>query len=332
MVNILKPNNINFQQCMDKCKNTLLDGGLVIFPTETVYGLGADARNDASCNRIFEAKGRPQDNPLIIHLGNFSQIKKYAFVDEIPHIEKLKKFWPGPLTVIMNKRETISNVASAGLNTIGIRIPDHFFTTKMLEYADVPVAAPSANISGRPSATRISHILDELGNKVDLLVDGGNCKYGIESTVILPDDHKCTILRPGAITEDDLKKIFEKVEYAKEGAKVMAPGMKYRHYSPEKSLYYCKPEKIEELYFEDNGKSLFIVTNQLYHKLKKNSEGKNIISIGNRDNPYEISAHLYESFRTLDSSPYTSGYIESFQEVGYYISIMNRLKKAAKQL
>ncbi|MGP6220691.1 L-threonylcarbamoyladenylate synthase [Caldiplasma sukawensis] len=332
MVNILEPNKNNFQQCVEMCKNTLINEGLVIFPTETVYGLGADARNHTACKRIFEAKGRPQDNPLIIHLGNFTQIEKYAFVEEVAHIEELKKFWPGPLTVIMNKKETISNVASAGLSTIGIRIPDHSFTTRMLEYTNIPVAAPSANISGRPSATRISHILDELGNKVDLIVDGGNCKYGIESTVILPEDDKCTILRPGAITEDDLKNIFEHVEYAKEGAKVMSPGMKYRHYSPEKSLYYCKSEKIEELYFDDNGKSLFIVTNELYQKLKKNGVGENIILIGNRENPYEISSHLYESFRKLDNSPYRSGYIESFEEKGYYISIMNRLKKAAIQL
>lgn len=301
----------------------LKKGGTVIFPTETVYGLGADATSDSACSRIFTAKGRPQDNPLIIHLSDTSSLNRYSYWDGVEKAEELEKLWPGPLTVIVKKREMISSVASAGLDTIGVRIPDCNFTRDLIRKADLPVAAPSANISGRPSATSISHVKDELWNRVDLMYNAGKSRIGIESTVILPEGEKCTILRPGAYTEDDLLLIFRKVEYAKTGERIMSPGMKYRHYSPSKKVYRADPNKLLRV-LENRKNILPIVSSELGQMIS----GDKLI-LGSRSDPVSISSNLYHCLRKLDETDYQEGIIESFEEKGYFISIMNRVNRAS---
>ncbi|MCI2412087.1 L-threonylcarbamoyladenylate synthase [Cuniculiplasma divulgatum] len=298
-------------------------GGTVIFPTETVYGLGADATSDSACSKIFTAKGRPQDNPLIIHLSDTSDLNRYGYWDEVEKAKELERLWPGPLTVIVRKRDIISSVASAGLNTIGMRIPDCNFTRDLIRRSDLPVAAPSANISGRPSATSISHVREELWDRVDLMYNAGRTRIGIESTVILPEGEKCTILRPGAYTEDDLLRIFKKVEYAKTGEKVMSPGMKYRHYSPSKNVYRADPEALLRV-IKSRNDILPIVSSELGQMIRGNK-----LILGSRNDPVSISGNLYNCLRELDKTEYRAGIIEKFDENGYFFSIMNRINRAS---
>ena len=304
-----------------------MNGGLVIFPTETVYGIGADARSDAACSRIFHAKSRKQDNPLIVHVDSIDTMRKFAHTEDIELLPELEKLWPGPLTVIMKKRDGISNVASAGLDTVGMRIPACDFIREVIHSSGIPIAAPSANISGRPSATKAEHIISELGDKVDLIIDSGETMYGIESTVILPEGKKCTILRPGAYTREDLLKIFDSVEYSLPGGKVLSPGTKYTHYSPEKKLYRAEREILVKYLEDHRGKVLPIITSET-HEIT----GGDAIILGHENDPMEISHNLYHSLRLLDASGYEYGIIESFPYIGYFTSIMNRIERASAEL
>lgn len=310
-----------------KVSSVFKKGGLVIFPTETVYGIGADAGSDAACKRIFQVKSRKQDNPLIVHVDSIDTMKKFALTEEIELLPELEKLWPGPLTVVMRKKDNICNAASAGLDTVGMRIPACDFIREVIHSSGIPIAAPSANISGRPSATRIEHIISELGQKVDLIIDSGETIYGIESTVILPEGRKCTILRPGAYTEEDLLKIFDVVEYSVPGGKVLSPGAKYTHYSPEKRLYRAERSILIKYLEEHRGRVLPIITFET-HEIT----GGDAIILGHENDPMEISHNLYHSLRLLDSSEYEYGIIESFPHRGYFTSIMNRIEKASIEI
>ncbi len=302
-------------------------GGLLVFPTETVYGIGADARSDVSCRRIYEAKGRESDNPLIVHVDSMETMSRFAHTEEVEMMPELEKLWPGPLTVIMRKKEGICDTATAGLNTVGMRIPDCNLIREAIKVSGVPLAAPSANISGRPSATRASHILKELGPLVDLVIDGEEATYGIESTVILPEGRKCTILRPGAYTREDLLKIFDQVEFGGSEGRPLSPGTKYSHYTPEKTLYRSDRDAIKKYMEKNHGKVLPIVTKETADIL-----GIECMVLGHSDKPMEISHNLYHCLRQLDKSPYDHGIIETFPHIGYFISIMNRIERASVKL
>ncbi|MHB1439503.1 MAG: L-threonylcarbamoyladenylate synthase [Cuniculiplasma sp.] len=318
-------NNMNEEKLRPGVE-TLKSGGTVVFPTETVYGLGADATSDDACMKIFNAKGRPVDNPLIVHFSDISDLDKYTYWSHVAKRKELERLWPGPLTVIVKKKDLICDTASAGLPTVGVRIPDCNFSRELIRRCGSPVAAPSANVSGRPSATSIDHILEELGHRVDIMYSAESPRYGIESTVILPEGNKCTILRPGAYTEEDLLKIFDSVGYARVGEKVMSPGMKYRHYSPEKILFRASPDRILQ---EIAGKNdlLPIVSTELGEKIN----GKKLV-LGSVKDPISISSNLYKCLRELDRSSHRGGIIEAFPEVGYFVSVMNRVKKASIEL
>ncbi|MGP6206625.1 L-threonylcarbamoyladenylate synthase [Cuniculiplasma sp. SKW3] len=300
-------------------------GGVVIFPTETVYGIGADAENNQSCQKIYKIKGRQPDNPLIVHVADLKQAEKYAYLFRVKKFNELSKFWPGPLTIVMPKKPTVSDVASAGLDTVGIRIPDCAFTREFIKLSERGIAAPSANMSGRPSATRAEHIINEL-KEVDLIYRAEPSRIGIESTVIYPQDNRCVILRPGAYTEDDFSNIFDEVVYAKPEDPVRSPGMKYRHYSPEKILLRAKRDDLLD-YVEKHSDVIPIVTEET----AKNIKGEKWI-LGSIKNPYEISSSLYDLFRRLDGSGYSRGIIECLPETGFFNSIMNRIKKASVEL
>ena len=213
----------------------LVSGELIVIPTETVYGLATNALNIESVGNIFKVKGRPQDNPLIVHTHSAENIYKYTN-NQPKYIDKLiERFMPGPLTLVLDKSELIPSLVSAGLNTIGIRIPDNELTLSLLKEADVPVAAPSANKSGRPSPTKVQHIIDDYGienEDIYACLDGGECSVGIESTIIRCGFDKIEILRPGIISKDKIHDLLdiEVVEYM--GTDIISPGMKYKHYSP----------------------------------------------------------------------------------------------------
>lgn len=217
------------------------NGGLVVFPTETVYGLGANAYDDSAVNQIFKAKGRPADNPLIVHVAKPEDAENFAYTT--PLFYKLARaFMPGPLTVILKKRSNIPASVTAGLDTVGVRCPSHETAHKLLSLCKVPVAAPSANISGRPSPTKVTHVIEDMDGRVDAIVDGGECEYGLESTVVLPTGgDSIKILRPGAVTADALRCVCSDVTLAdgidgSDVEKPLSPGMKYKHYAPRSPL------------------------------------------------------------------------------------------------
>jgi len=221
----------------------LKGGGLVAIPTETVYGLAANALDENAVRAIFEAKGRPQDNPLIVHIGDWEMIT--PLVTEIPELARrlAQKFWPGPLTMILNKSVLIPSATSGGLSTVAVRMPDNNAAREIIRRCGFPLAAPSANTSGKPSPTTAAHVLDDMNGKIPLIIDGGECSVGVESTVICFSEGKIRILRPGGITPKELSEFAEvTVDKAvtsqpKADERVMSPGMKYKHYSPKADVY-----------------------------------------------------------------------------------------------
>ncbi len=228
----------------------LRDGGLVGIPTETVYGLGANGLDPEAVAHIFEAKGRPQDNPLILHIPSADWLERYC--QDIPGVayKLANQFWPGPMTMILKRKDNVPDVVTAGLDTVGMRCPDHAVCRGIIAAADVPVAAPSGNLSGRPSPTTAEHMLEDMDGKIDAIVDGGACTVGVESTII---DLTCTpprLLRPGGITLEQLESVLGEVAVDAavrrkmgEGEKPRAPGMKYRHYAPKAPVTVVKGVK-----------------------------------------------------------------------------------------
>lgn len=318
--------------------NVIKNGGIVAFPTETVYGLGANALNEEAVKKIFIAKGRPQDNPLIVHV-NDKDISKY--VTEVPEIAQkvIDKFWPGPITVILFKKDIIPDVTSANLKSIGIRMPRNELALKLIELSGTPIAAPSANISGRPSPTDIERCVEDLNGKVDYIIGGVHSDVGVESTILDCTVDPPVILRPGGITLEQLKEFDSRIEIDKailqkpgKDFKPKAPGMKYRHYAPKAPVKIIKGEnkktveKIREMIdnYIGDGKKVGILASE------KNIDCYNkgiIINLGNNIN--EVAKNLFESLRALDDKGVDIILSESFEEKGVGIAVMNRLNKAA---
>lgn len=316
------------------------NGGTVAFPTETVYGLGANALDENSVGKIFEAKGRPQDNPLIVHVAS-KEIGN--LVEEVPDVAKklINKFWPGPLTIILKKKDIIPNKTSANLNSIGIRMPNNEIAIKLIELSELPLAAPSANISGRPSPTEFERCVEDLEGKVDFILGGEKSDVGVESTIVDCTVYPPVILRPGGITLEMLKEIDGNIEIDEaikgkpgEDLKPKAPGMKYRHYAPKSKLKIIKGntkktiEKIEEIVqnYRDNQKKVAIITTE-ENKTKFNNEI--IISLGSEKNLEEIAKNLFETLRLCDDLKVDLILCQAFEELGVGVAIMNRLNKAA---
>lgn len=225
----------------------LKSGGTVAIPTETVYGLAANALDAEAVKKIFEAKGRPQDNPLIVHICDFEEL--YPLVSFVPEeaIALAKRFWPGPMTIVLPKSDVIPDVVSAGLDTVAIRMPSHPTARKIIKAAGVPLAAPSANSSGLPSPTCVQHVIDDMSGKIDAIIDGGECDVGVESTVISLADDVPRLLRPGGVTLEELRDVLGEVEVdpavtsrLKDDEKAASPGMKYKHYAPKAQVYIVK--------------------------------------------------------------------------------------------
>lgn len=314
----------------------ILNGELVIFPTETVYGIGANALNDNACKNIFKAKGRAGDNPLIVHVNNVDMIKQ--LVEEPNEVEKIliSTFCPGPFTLILKAKNIIPKSVTAGLDTVGIRMPSNKIANKLIEYAGVPIAAPSANVSGRPSGTKIEDILKEFDGKVSTIIDDGMVDIGLESTVVRVIDNKVRILRPGKITKEDIEKLGIEVEIDENilgkydgKEKVLSPGMKYRHYAPNTKcmMVYSKNEesmvtKINELI---NGKKALVVCRD---KNFDKYATKNKIKMGNSLD--EMAHNIFSILRQVDNYNVDIVIIEGMQKDGLGLALNNRLLRACE--
>lgn len=325
---------------LEGISNIINSGGLVVFPTETVYGIGADATNSNAVKKIFIAKGRPQDNPLIVHISNLEMLDKYTC--GINSIEKklIDNFWPGPLTIIVKSKNNLSTYVTAGLDTVGVRMPDNDIALNIIEASKRPIAAPSANISGKPSGTNLSDIFEELNNKVDAFVDGGNTNIGIESTVVKVENGVVNILRPGKISLEDIKNIGLNVKLdkhifkdVKDGEKVESPGMKHRHYAPSTKAILVDfdsdkimLDKIKE-YKEKNDKNIGIICYKEHEEYLKSIGFKTIV-MGGKNDLLEISRNIFSLIRSIDKYKFDECLIEGVKKQYIGTAIMNRLIRA----
>lgn len=318
----------------------LKKGGLVAFPTETVYGLGADALDEKASAKIYQAKGRPSDNPLIIHISKWEDIERIAV--DIPAEAKAlaDAFWPGPLTMILKKSEQVPDGTTGGLPTVAIRMPDHAIARALIEAGGGYIAAPSANTSGRPSPTAAEHVAEDMDGVIDMIVDGGEVSIGLESTIVDLTEGVPTILRPGYINQEMLEQVLGQVELDKgliasdSSVKPKAPGMKYRHYAPKAPLIIVEGEpeqvrrKINELVeqHQKEGKRCGIIATDESRECYRSSVVK---SIGSRADERTIAQHLYGILREFDQMDVDVIYSESFETPQMGQAIMNRLIKAA---
>lgn len=328
---------------LENIAKVINNGGVVVFPTETVYGIGADATNPDAVKKIFEAKGRPQDNPLIVHISNKDMLKD--IVEDANEIETklMDAFWPGPLTIILKSKGVLPMSVTAGLDTVGIRMPDNKIALSIIEESKKPVAAPSANVSGRPSGTNVEDIYNELKDRVDIFVDGGDTIVGIESTVLKVVDGVVTILRPGKISLEDIKAlgiecvldkhIFEDV---KEGEKVESPGMKHRHYAPKTKTILVENDEDEKMLQKIN---TFIVENVdkivgvvcfSEHKEKIENMGAKAIEIGSKEDLNTISRKIFTTLRNIDKEGVDICLIEGVKKEYIGTGIMNRVIRACE--
>lgn len=329
---ILDPKN---PETLDIAAGIIRDGGLLGIPTETVYGLGANGLDADAVLKIFEAKGRPQDNPLILHVAGKEQVEH--FCHDVPEAAwmLMEHFWPGPLTLILPARDLVPRRTTAGLSTVGVRCPDNAVTREIIRRAGVPIAAPSANISGKPSPTTAQHVYHDMAGKIEAIVDGGECRVGVESTIVDLTGARPRLLRPGGVTPEQLKALLGELDIDKavvgeiaKDAVVRAPGMKYTHYTPsgdviivtgtgEEAAHYIlrhlKPGDRVLCYEEELG---------LYPR-------GTALAYGSRDKPETLAHGLFGALRDLDSKEILTIYARCPSGGGVTYAVANRLKKAA---
>lgn len=321
--------------------SVLKNGGTVVFPTETVYGLGANALDSKAVDKIFIAKGRPSDNPLIVHIADIKEIERYVLSVPENAIKLAKTYWPGPMTLIFHKKENIPQNVSAGLDTVGIRIPSNEIARELIRLSGLPVAAPSANISGKPSPTRIEHVIEDMDGRVDVIVKGEQCQVGLESTVIDVTGEIPVILRPGKITPADVERICGEVIIDKhvlnkfdDKETPKSPGVKYKHYSPKadatlvegnKEEMILKIKEIANENISQGNKVIIFATNQT----KEEYKGLNVLNLGDRNNLDSIAKNLFSYLREADKQNADIILIESVEDKEIGLAIMNRAVRAA---
>lgn len=329
----------NNLEVINKAADILKIGGLVAFPTETVYGLGANALDPVAVKKIYEAKGRPSDNPLIVHISALDELP--PLVATIPDNAKrlMSAYWPGPLTIIFKKSDIIPLETSGGLDSVAIRFPENKVAQLIIKQAGIPIAAPSANSSGKPSPTRASHVQYDLEGKIDMIIDGGHCEFGLESTIVdLTGDKPC-LLRPGSITLHMLEEVLGEVLVDKAvltkltgNEQPKAPGMKYTHYSPTANVTIVRGEidkmvaGINSLIQQSNSQKTGVIATEQTKDKYTNAE---VLVIGDRLHPETIASNLFKMLRKCDYLGITQVYVEAFEEDELGLAIMNRLKKAA---
>jgi L-threonylcarbamoyladenylate synthase len=320
---------------LSQAAQLLRENEVVAFPTETVYGLGANACSDEAVRKIYEAKGRPSDNPLIVHIASTSKLDE--IVRDVPaYAHKLiSAFWPGPLTLVLQKKgNQLSTLVTAGLETVAVRMPDHPIALSIIREADVPVAAPSANQSGKPSPTHATHVYHDLNGKISGIVDGGATGVGVESTVVDCTSAVPTILRPGGVTKEQLESVIGEVKLdqalIEEGHVPKSPGMKYTHYAPNAPVVVVNGslEFLQELIdqHQETGKKVGVLTTEEgVGQLHANK----VIACGSRADLQSVAAQLYDVLRKFDEEEIDIILSESFPQDGVGEAIMNRLLKAA---
>lgn len=336
----IDPGNIDADM-MDRAGKLIAEGELVAFPTETVYGLGGDALDPDASRKIYAAKGRPSDNPLIVHIAEFDDMKRVA--REVP--EQARKladaFWPGPLTMIVWKSDAVPEATTGGMQTVAVRMPNHPVALELIRRSGCLIAAPSANTSGRPSPTEAQHVAEDLSGKIAMILDGGPVGIGIESTIIDLTEEKPMILRPGYITPEMLSEVLQEevvidpgIIAADDTRKPKAPGMKYKHYAPKAEMIIVDGAqdaviaKINELTAAKRaeGKKVAVIATD---ETKERYDAQVILSMGRRSDEDAIAQHLYKILRECDELEVGEIYSECFQTPRIGQAIMNRLLKAA---
>ena len=329
-----------YEEGIRTAAGAITNGRLVVIPTETVYGLGANALDAAAVSHIFEVKGRPQDNPLIVHIAEYTQA--WVAAREIsPMAQKLMRaFWPGPFTAVLKKSGVIPDVVSAGLDTVGIRLPDFAAARDLIKYSGCMIAAPSANLSGKPSPTKAEHVMDDLMGKVPVILDGGETDYGVESTVCDLTGEVPIVLRPGGITAEMIAAVAGRVEISPAVLNGLAqdecapsPGMKYKHYSPRADVRIVEGENAQTIAFSmsllyDRDKKmgkrpLLLCSDEVYSLI----EGRNARRIGS--SARQMAHRLFDELRHADSEHVDTIYFQATDTAGMGLAVMNRAIRAA---
>ncbi|MDE6761836.1 MAG: threonylcarbamoyl-AMP synthase [Lachnospiraceae bacterium] len=342
---------VKLKSLLKQPSDCLRAGGLVAFPTETVYGLGADALNPSAAGRIYAAKGRPSDNPLIVHISKVEDMEDLAYTNDLAYT-LAQAFWPGPLTMILPKKQNVPDETTGGLDTVAIRMPAHPAALELIRQSGVYVAAPSANVSGRPSPTKASHVVEDMDGKIEYIIDGGPVGIGIESTIVDLSVAVPVILRPGFITKKMLEEMIGEIkmdaalEKPMDGIPPKAPGMKYTHYAPRGELTLVEAQRMDSddqsreavtikicALAEEKRQKGFLVGIMAAEETLCHYEGKAdiLICVGDRKEKNTIAAGLYAALREFDAAGAEYIYAESFQGEGLSYAIMNRLLKAAGQ-
>ena len=329
------------QKIYDKAGKILRDGGLVAFPTETVYGLGADALDSKASAKIYAAKGRPSDNPLIVHIADLQALFKLSTEVNDNALRLAGKFWPGPLTMILKKSDIVPETITGGLGTVAIRMPSHPVAAKLIKDSGVYIAAPSANTSGKPSPTKAEHVISDMNGRIDMIIEDDTVDIGVESTIVDLSEKIPTILRPGYITKSMLEEVLGEVRIdpaimgsVKEGVVPKAPGMKYKHYAPDADLAIVEGateaviKKINELtrQKESDGYKVGIMTTMEDSSLYT---GGIVKVVGSKNDEKTVAHNLYAALRDFDKLGVQYIYSESFSTNDVGQAVMNRLIKAA---
>ena len=323
------------EQDIDTAAAILRDGGLLGIPTETVYGLGANGLNPAAVRHIFEAKGRPQDNPLILHVPEVDWLERYCYDVPEAAYTLAQKFWPGPLTMILPRREAVPDEVTCGLDTVGMRCPNHPVTLEIIRATGVPVAAPSGNLSGRPSPTCAAHMLEDMDGRIDAIMDGGPCGVGVESTIIDLTMSPPRLLRPGGLPLEALREALGEVTVDRAvlaplsaGEKPRAPGMKYRHYAPKAPVTVVTgdTERTAQYIQEQLGEHTGVIC---FDEYAGQFSDCTLRTIGSAGDMGEQARRVFDALRSFDGTEVDAIFAQCPGDTGLGLAVANRLKKAA---
>lgn len=308
----------------------LRNGGVVAIPTETVYGLAANAYDETAIAKIFEAKGRPQDNPLIVHIASIDTLYELASTVPKTALKCAEKFWPGPLTMVLPKTEKVPNAVSAGLSTVAVRMPLNQTARDIIEQSGLPLAAPSANISGSPSPTTAQHVLNDMNGKIDAVVMGESCDVGVESTVITLAGEHPVLLRPGGVTLEQLQEILPDIEVnpavlseLKANEEAASPGMKYKHYAPKTETFLVEGDTFADFVNRQNGAVAICFSEEAKEiKIPK-------IIYGSKENSESLAQSIFAVLREIDEKGFNTAYVHAPKKDGIGLAVYNRLIRAA---